>query len=278
MSLKTVWNFLKSKFFWINILVAVILVFAIAGISLVSLGKFTHHGETIIVPDLHGFYPEEAEVVLKKNGLAYEVVDSVYVRDKLPGEVIEQVPAANTPVKLGRKVYLTINASSKKQIALPDLRNFPARQAKATLEAMGFRVEKIDYTPSEYPDLVMEVKAGGVAVVPGSKITDGASLTLVVGERAIGETAYTPDLKGMNAADAEAAITEYRFVPGAVEYDETLTNTADKSAFFVYRQTPAAGSAYETGRRIDIWLTTDESKLSQQQEQNDTHLEEDFFN
>ena len=124
----------------------------------------------------------------------------------------------------------------------------------------------------------MEVKAGGVAVAPGSKITDGASLTLVVGERAIGETAYTPDLKGMNAADAEAAITEYRFVPGAVEYDETLTNTADKSAFFVYRQTPAAGSAYETGRRIDIWLTTDESKLSQQQEQNDTHLEEDFFN
>lgn len=278
MSLKIVWNFLKSKFFWINILVAVILVFAIAGISLVSLGKFTHHGETIIVPDLHGLYPEEAEVLLKKSGLAYEVVDSMYVRDKMPGEVIEQVPAANTPVKLGRKVYLTINANSKKLIALPDLRNFPARQAKATLEAMGFRIEKINYTPSEFPDLVMEVRANGTAVSPGSKIADGASLTLLVGERVVGETAYTPNLKGLSAAEAEAVVAEYRFVLGAVEYDETAANAADKSNFFVYRQTPSAGSAYETGRRIDIWLTNDESKLSQRQEQNDTHLEEDFFN
>ncbi|MGN0187477.1 MAG: PASTA domain-containing protein [Paludibacteraceae bacterium] len=255
-----------------------ILVFAISGIVLVSLGRFTHHGETIIVPDLHGFYPEEAEVVLKQNGLTYEIVDSIYVRDKLPGEIIEQVPAANTPVKLGRKIYLTINSSSKKQIVLPDLRNFPARQAKATLEAMGFRIEKIDYKPSEYPDLVMEIKVNDCAIAPGSKITDGASLTLVVGERTIGETAYTPDLKGLDIATAETTVANYRFVLGAVEYDETPVNEADKSSFFVYRQTPAAGSAYETGRRIDIWLTTNQNKLSQRQEQNDTPLEEDFFN
>ena len=275
MSLKVIWNFLKSKFFWINIAAAIVVGCVIVTVVLLSLKKFTLHGEEIEVPDLRGLYTEEAAIALKRSGLTYEVIDSVYMRDRLAGEIVEQVPAAGGKVKLGRKIYLTINAKAEKQVTVPDLTNFPMRQAKATLEASGFRVEKIEYRPSEYPGLVMDVKAGGRSVAAGERLRDGSSLVLVVGERTMGETAYTPDVKGMTAAEAEACITQNRFVLGAVEYDETPTDEADKQEFFVYRQSPQATSAYATGHRIDIWLSKDTHKSPQKTNQNT--MDENFF-
>ncbi len=275
MSLKVIWNFLKSKFFWINIAAAIVVGCVIVTVVLLSLKKFTLHGEEIEVPDLRGLYTEEAAIALKRCGLAYEVIDSVYMRDRLAGEIVEQVPAAGGKVKLGRKIYLTINAKAEKQIALPDLTNFPTRQARATLEASGFRIEKIEYRPSEFPGLVMDVKVDGRSVAAGERLRDGSSLVLVVGERTMGETAYTPDVKGMTAAEAEACITQNRFVLGAVEYDETPIDEADKQEFFVYRQSPQATSAYATGHRIDIWLSKDMQKSTQKA--NQSGMDEDFF-
>ena len=275
MSLKTVWNFLKSKFFWINVAAAVAVAFVLVMVDLFSLKKFTLHGDEIEVPDLCGLYAEEADIALKQRGLSYEVVDSVYMRDKSAGEIVDQVPAAGSKVKLGRKIYLTINSKSEKQVAIPDLTNFPMRQAKATLEALGFRVEKIEYRPSEYPGIVMDVVAGGRSLVPGERLRDGSSLVLVVGEQTIGATAYVPDVKGMTADEAEASIIYNKFVLGAVEYDETPADEADKRTFFVYRQSPQAGNAYAMGHRIDIWLSKDMDKTAQKSAT--SGLDEDFF-
>lgn len=275
MSLKVIWNFLKSKFFWINIAAAVVVACVIVTVVLLSLKKFTLHGEEIEVPDLRGLYTEEAAIALKRSGLTYEVIDSVYMRNRLAGEIVEQVPAAGGKVKLGRKIYLTINATAEKQVAVPDLTNFPMRQAKATLEALGFRIEKIEHQPSEFPGLVMSVKANGSSVAAGERLNDGSNLVLVVGEQTIGETAYTPDVKGMTEAEAEACIAQNRFVLGAVEYDETPADEADKQEFFVYRQSPQASSAYATGHRIDIWLSKDASKSTTKANQGG--LDENFF-
>ncbi len=275
MSLKVIWNFLKSKFFWINIAAAVVVACVIVTLVLLSLKKFTLHGEEIEVPDLRGLYTEEAAIALKRSGLTYEVIDSVYMRNRLAGEIVEQVPAAGGKVKLGRKIYLTINATAEKQVAVPDLTNFPMRQAKATLEALGFRIEKIEHQPSEFPGLVMSVKANGSSVAAGERLNDGSNLVLVVGEQTIGETAYTPDVKGMTEAEAEACIAQNRFVLGAVEYDETPADEADKQEFFVYRQSPQASSAYATGHRIDIWLSKDASKSTTKANQGG--LDENFF-
>src|SRR5574344_270028 len=99
MNLKAVWNFIKSKFFWINIGSALLIFLVICTITLLSLKVFTLHGESVKVPNLCGLYTEEADATLKQCGLSYEVVDSVYMRDKLPGEIVDQVPVANSDVK-----------------------------------------------------------------------------------------------------------------------------------------------------------------------------------
>lgn len=275
--MKTIWKFLSSKFVWINVLVAVVLVLVAAMAVLFSLNRFTLQGQEIEVPQLEGMYVAEAELALRNSGLAYEVVDSVYMRGHLPGEIIDQVPAAHSHVKLGRKIYLTINAKSHKMLPLPDLTNFPSRQARATLEAYGFVVDRVSYVPSEFPDLVVKVLAGGASVSAGTQLPDGAHVELVVGEKTAGASAYTPNLRGLSEQSARSYIIENQFVVGAVEYDEKPESVEARADFFVYRQTPVAGSTYATGHRIDIWLTRDPQKMAQPSETKSSVSDEDFF-
>ena len=65
MSLKTAINFIKSKFFWKNILIALCIFLFLFILSLFMLRFITHHGEEVVVPDLRGLYVEEAEVLLQ---------------------------------------------------------------------------------------------------------------------------------------------------------------------------------------------------------------------
>ena len=275
MSLPTVFNFLKSKFFWINVGVAILSVIVLTIIVLFSLKFFTKHGEQVAVPDVTGLYVEEADVLLRKQDLSYQVVDSVYVRDKLQGEILEQIPRAESNVKTGRTIYLTINSKSDKMIILPQVQNVSYRQARATLEAIGFVVSNIEYKPSEFPDLVMGIRVGQTPVRAGDRLRAGASVVLIVGSQTQGETAVAPDLIGFTQSAAEQLILQNNFVVGSVDFDVPPTNEADKANYFVYRQSPEPTTSYELGRRINIWLTKDADKMSEKSSKETT--EEDFF-
>ena len=275
MSLPTVFNFLKSKFFWINVGVAILSVIVLTIIVLFSLKFFTKHGEQVAVPDVTGLYVEEADVLLKKQDLSYQVVDSVYVRDKLQGEILEQIPRAESNVKTGRTIYLTINSKSDKMIILPQIQNVSYRQARATLEAIGFVVSNIEYKPSEFPDLVMGIRVGQTPVRAGDRLRAGASVVLIVGSQTQGETAVAPDLIGFTQSAAEQLILQNNFVVGSVDFDVPPTNEADKANYFIYRQSPEPTTSYELGRRINIWLTKDADKMSEKSSKETT--EEDFF-
>lgn len=275
MSLPTVFNFLKSKFFWINVGVAILSVIVLTIIVLFSLKFFTKHGEQVAVPDVTGLYVEEADVLLRKQDLSYQVVDSVYVRDKLQGEILEQIPRAESNVKTGRTIYLTINSKSDKMIILPQIQNVSYRQARATLEAIGFVVSNIEYKPSEFPDLVMGIRVGQTPVRAGDRLRAGASVVLIVGSQTQGETAVAPDLIGFTQSAAEQLILQNNFVVGSVDFDVPPTNEADKANYFVYRQSPEPTTSYELGRRINIWLTKDADKMSGKSSKETT--EEDFF-
>ncbi len=275
MSLPTVFNFLKSKFFWINVGVAILSVIVLTIIVLFSLKFFTKHGEQVAVPDVTGLYVEEADVLLRKQDLSYQVVDSVYVRDKLQGEILEQIPRAESNVKSGRTIYLPINSKSDKMIILPQVQNVSYRQARATLEAIGFVVSNIEYKPSEFPDLVMGIRVGQTPVRAGDRLRAGASVVLIVGSQTQGETAVAPDLIGFTQTAAEQLILQNNFVVGSVDFDVPPTNEADKANYFVYRQSPEPTTSYELGRRINIWLTKDADKMSEKSSKETT--EEDFF-
>ena len=48
-------------------------------------------------------------------------------------------------VKKNRKIYLTLNPSGYRKVLVPDLKERTFRQAKPTLEALGFKIGKLTY-------------------------------------------------------------------------------------------------------------------------------------
>jgi hypothetical protein len=268
---------IRSKFLWTNILIAIATVFLLGFIILKFLGGYTRHGQSVEVPVLVGYYANEAEELLKNHRLILEVIDSTYLRDTQPGVIVKQTPKAGTKVKYDRIIFVTINAKNKKMVSLPNLKNVSQRQATYTLTSLGFEVSNLEIVPSEFSDLVLEVKYKGVPVQAGEKLYDGSSLTLVVGKNSDAsncEMIFIPDLTGLTLPDAQAQITENNFIIGYIDFDVLPKNETEQNQYMVYKQNPSIGESVIPGKRIDIYVTKDKAKVHQTKTEQQA---DDFF-
>lgn len=170
------------NFYVKNILWALATVIVLVIAVLIWMNIFTLHNESITVPDLRGMTIEKVSQILQNKNLRFEIVDSVFVKGKVPGSVVEQIPAPESNVKEGRIVFLSINAINAKKIPVPDVRDQSSRQAIATLTSMGFDVVRTVEVHSEYKDLVVEVIYNGRKVLPGQRVPMGSGLILNVGD------------------------------------------------------------------------------------------------
>lgn len=165
-----------------NIVLIIITSIILIGGILFYLNRYTRHNESVSVPDVKGIQLYEAESLLTTVSLKFEVIDSIYQKDGIPGSVLDQVPKANTNVKEGRTVYLTIQATTEPLVNIPDLQYASLRQAEALLKAVGFTKPEIQYEKSEFRDLVLGVSYKGKTTKAGEKIPKSSILTILVGD------------------------------------------------------------------------------------------------
>jgi beta-lactam-binding protein with PASTA domain len=158
------------------ILATVVLIFAV----LLWLNVYTRHGESVLVPDVKGISVEKAEPFFIKNKLNYTVVDSVYINNAIPGSIAETTPPVGSPVKLGRTIYLKVNAYLPQLIAVPDVKDASQRQSLAMLRSWGFGNITIKQVPGAYQDLVMGLESKGTPIEPGQRIPANTPLSLLV--------------------------------------------------------------------------------------------------
>lgn len=262
----------KIKFLAKHILIAFLAVVVLLFVILQVIKFATHHGESIAVPQLVGLNPAEAEQMLAETGIVCEVVDSVHEKNIAPGQIVEQTPVAGTSVKSGRVIYITINAKKKKTIMVKDMRNRPLREVESLLVAEDLIIEEVVRVPSEYNDLVLDVKYQGRPLEPNAQIPQGSRLVLEVGSSSeSGEEVVVPQLIGLTPAMAEQRILENQLVVGRIDFDETPNG--NENAYFVYQQSKRAGSMTGAGSRIDIKL----SKNPRKQPVNEPSNDEEFF-
>ena len=278
MELKKFWKETIGGFVLKNVLIASGIIVVLTWGALIAVDFYTHHGELLVIPDLRGSNVEEAEQILSKKGLYAQVIDSVYVRNKKQGAIIEQIPAPNSTVKSNRPVYIIINSRKARQVALPEISEVSYRQADAMLQSVGLSVANVEYAPSEFKDLVIEIKLHGRTVFPGTRIPEGSAVVLVVGNGSgAAESKAVPSLKGMNIDDATIKASASSFEIGAVEYD--VPPSGNESKYFIYRQRPAAGASLPAGGKIDVYLTTDKARLNEvfEEDKKQDQAEEQFF-
>jgi beta-lactam-binding protein with PASTA domain len=164
-----------------NLLLMATVIVALIIVVLIALDFYTKHNESITVPSVKGLQAEEAMNILRSSNLGYEISDSVYQAEGVPGSVIEQVPMGESNVKKGRTVFLIVKARGVQMVAIPELKDFSRRQAEAQLNSLGFTRIIIEEVPATYKGLVISVSYRGKNIVPGQKIPKGASLVLTVG-------------------------------------------------------------------------------------------------
>ena len=122
----------------------------------------TKHGDFVVVPDLSGRTIIEFQEELSELNLKYVISDSGnYNPEFKVNSVLDQLPVANAKVKDGRKIYLTLNASDFEMIKIPKITKITVRQARKTIESLGFIFGEIEYVDDIARDEVISISHEG---------------------------------------------------------------------------------------------------------------------
>ncbi|MDD4197968.1 MAG: PASTA domain-containing protein [Paludibacter sp.] len=273
MDFKTFWKESLAGFIVKRILLAIVILVTLAWITLILIDQYTHHGESVTVPDLQGLYIEEAQNLLENYDLYTQVIDSVYVKDKALGTIVEQIPPASSSVKKNRSIYLILNKRQVKMVPFPEVNDVSFRQADALIKSLGLKVSGVVHRPSEFKDLVIDVSYNGQHIEAGTRVPEGSAVVLVVGSGVGEEISIIPNLIGKTFTDARNEAFASSFIIGAVNYDTPPVE--DEDQYMIYRQTPLAGQKIPDGTRINIWLTKDKDLI--ERSFNNQFEEEEFF-
>jgi beta-lactam-binding protein with PASTA domain len=163
-----------------NLLIAVFIFVALVFIVLRWLDSYTNHGEKVIVPDVKGLSVADAAPLLEHQTLQYVVIDSSFVKNRLPGSILETIPPVGTSVKEGRTVYITVNSHTARMLIVPGVKDMSQRQAFAMLKSLGFEQVNIQIVPGAFQDLVLGLETGGQVLNSGDRIPADTPLILLV--------------------------------------------------------------------------------------------------
>jgi len=138
-------RFLISRTFLINFVILAILLIVLFIILQTSIKRYTHHGESLTVPEFKGMTIEQVDEVCKNKELQYKITDSIFIPDVPYFTVIEQTPDALSKVKVNRTIYLTISSDKPPKVKLPNIIDVTLRQAVVMIQNAGLKIGELTY-------------------------------------------------------------------------------------------------------------------------------------
>jgi beta-lactam-binding protein with PASTA domain len=256
-------RFLFSRYFLINLIIALLLISGLIYFSLRYLKDYTLHGKTLEVPELIGKHLTEAAEGIDGNQYKLLVLDSLYKQGVAANTILEQNPDPGAIVKPGRKIYLTLAATAPPQVTMPELIDLSLRQATALMETYGLEPGKLIYTPDICTNCILEQQYKGKQIEGGTKIARGSVIDLVVGEGLSVELVQVPYVLELTAHMANEVLKTHSLNIGSLNYDETVVNSLDSVNAIIYRQNPQYSDepSVNMGSSVDLFLTTDSTKV-----------------
>ncbi len=249
-------SFLFSVSFLKNLVLAIIVGFALILLGLKATDYYTYHGERIAVPNLSGKTISEAKTLLSTNKLSCVVQDSVFSRKAKPGSVLDQFPRSGQEVKRGRIVKLTIAALAPQKVIIEQVKDLALRQAIGQLRKKGIRIKNLEYVESAYTNLVLGISYNGKELERGQEIYKYEEVTLIVGKKKY-DVLVMPNLLGLSASYAKRkALEEGVNVRNLVFKDSSVKG---KKVSRVVRQSIRPGETVTLGRQIDLILAEPET-------------------
>ena len=161
-------KYLLSKSFYKTFFQIIITGFILFFILVIFLRFSTLHGDYVVVPNLIGKNIQEFKFELEELNLQYIISDSGNYNPEFKiNSVLDQLPKANSKVKQGRKIYLTLNASDFEMVEIPKITRITVRQARKTIESLGFIFGEIEYVDDIARDEVISIFHDGTELNEG---------------------------------------------------------------------------------------------------------------
>jgi len=257
--IKGIFQFLKSKTFFIHLAIYIVVAGLLLWCVITWLGSYTSHGKTIKVPDFSGIKINDIDKLIAGKNMSFLIIDSVYDAKAIKGTVIRQEPEANADVKEGRTIYLYVTSTQPPKVQMPKFIDRSVRQAVAMIHSYGFKLGTISYVPDQCANCVLDQMVKGKKTPPGTEISKGTVISLVVGQGLSSEEVGIPCLQGLSKSEALERLAEASLNIGAIAFD----NPKDTASAKVYRQIPSCSksSGAKLGGSVDLFFTTDKTKI-----------------
>ncbi|MEE1097085.1 MAG: PASTA domain-containing protein [Bacteroidales bacterium] len=200
MSLK---QFLKSKSCLFHLTLIVVSFLLLLVLSFFALKIYTRQGKEFIVPNLEGKSLMEIESIKEMSNFNLIIIDSIYKEDSPSGIVLTQEPIADSKVKKGRKIYVTITSASGDELNMPLCTDISLKTAVQSISDIGLRIGNITFIPGDISNVVVEQRKNGKKIRQNDKVKRGDVIDLVVEMNINNSTTNMPDILGKTEAEAE---------------------------------------------------------------------------
>jgi eukaryotic-like serine/threonine-protein kinase len=271
--------FVRGKNIW-DILTHITLQLVLGGLFIMLffmafLPNYTHHRDTISVPNLVGMSMEEMTKFLGSRGIEFEIKDSTLYNPKMkPYTVTSQTPEPGMRIKKSRKLHLTANPRIMPKIQIPASlsQNMEFRDAERMLQNVKLDIGRITYKHAKGKNTILEIYHKGTKITSkqikeGYKLPLFSKLDLLVSD-GLGELEFdVPILIGLTEEEARTLIEGNELVIGNIIYDYKSnaplgTVTKQFPELYVGRGNKK-GKALEkntirAGEFIDIWVSGNE--------------------
>ncbi len=203
--------------------------------------------EPILVPDLLGKNLQQAREIIQESGLETGNVQSV-MPDYMKGPVIRQSPAPGTEVSRGSRLVLVLGGPP--QVRVPNIIGLTEPDASRALKqnrlSIGARRELP--TPDHREDTVIEQNPP-----PGTEVTIGNAVDLVIAVRPKIVLVPVPDLSGMTLEQAEPRLARLRLGLGKI-----ASRFSEQKENIIFRQDPPPGRRVEIGTLVNVVIAARE--------------------
>ncbi|WP_238785392.1 PASTA domain-containing protein [Blattabacterium cuenoti] len=248
--------------FIINLFIAIYILYNILHLALNWVQVYTKHGSYVIVPNIHNLTIKQSISLLNKLGLKYEISESEYNPSFKPNQILYFLPEAGNHVKIGRSIYIQVNAKNYTTTVLPNIFNKNKRIAIKLLHANHIDVEQIKYINNISKNTICKALFKGKNITSGFVLPVKNKITLIVGNGFFVKKNYflIPNINGLPIKNAIQLLKEKLFTNIHVVYYDNIYSLYNNETFydnsFIYRQYPNPGQiTYDKNISIYLWIT-----------------------
>lgn len=238
----------KKKKSTVLIVLATILV-VVLGISLGFLGmkKFVEGGKDVKIPNVVGEKEEDAKSKLEALGL--KVLEVTEESDQEKGIVLKVDPSADTTVKAGSEVKLTISGGVS-QVKVPNFEGMDLDGVKSTLGNLQLKLGDVSY---EYSDSVPKGQVMSQNPGANESVDKDSKVNIVIskGKEIKTTTVNIPDVSGKSVDEAKSILANAGVGVNAVKGDAAKSEGESGK---VYSQSQSGSLTIKQGEKVTITI------------------------